>query len=532
MTSFAIDDTASGKDPVNIIRVLLKELSVPVTDAAIRDSVLSHPYYPSLLCVSESLERWGVDTLALEVVPAGLSQLPRPFLAHCPSGGDDPYRIVKDAGEKDLLCLDGRRRERWISLEEFCNSWDGRVLVMEKREESGETGYSGRWWKEAVRRVGMLLAVLIVLSPVVASYWKYVGSPVNSWAGRGYFLFLFADSFLGLAVSALLFGYEHGWGGAELQRFCTLNGKMSCQSVLRSSAARLWGQLGWSEIGVIYFTGSLLYGALAATLLLPMGPLVLCQYLAIGYVVFSVSYQGWIARKWCLLCLAVQGVFAGQAFVAFGTGQAPDLAVSSYFIAAFGLPTAAWWLLRPLLVKAAQGESAVRRLDRLKRNEHVFGALWAQSDRLRNDPAGIGITIGNESAEHSLLVVSSPFCGPCAKAHPQLERLIDTGKWKARLIFSIVEEDPYAIKIVNTFFHAADGGGEAELRRTLHAWFGGSGKWSAKWSSPDEDERGVRIPAMINWCRREGIRHTPLVYIDGRKMPDLYEIGDLLFLSL
>ncbi|WP_431214613.1 hypothetical protein ACQ86N_07470 [Puia sp. P3] len=39
-----------------------------------------------------------------------------------------------------------------------------------------------------------------------------------------------------------------------------------------------------------------------------------------------------------------------------------------------------------------------------------------------------------------------------------------------------------------------------------------------------------RIAEMLDWCGKEEIRYTPAVFVDGRRLPEPYDIGDLQFL--
>jgi hypothetical protein len=521
MENFANEAGTAGKDPVNIVAALLRELSVPVTDATIRDSLLSHPNYPSLLCVSDSLEQWGLDTMALDIAPSGLSHLPCPFLAHCPTVGDDPYWIVKSAGDDGLVCMDSRRRIRPVAFQDFCGVWDGKVLVMEKRAVYGEADYPVRRRAERWGRMRIVLGVLVLLLPMVAALRVYV----REGGDGGYFSALLAGNILGVVLVLLLQGYEYGWAGAGLKRWCSLNGKMSCAAVLQSRGARLWKDVSWGDLGLVYFAGSLAYGWLVAYGGLSPEPLVLCNYLSVGYVVFSLLYQGLVVRKWCFLCLLVQGVLVGEGLAALVTGQPAGLADGMSFVFVQAIAGVSWILLKPLWVRSMEAVVLRRGLTRLKRNELVFRGLLGSEDALKSDPGGVGLVIGDGQAERSLVLVSNPYCAPCGKMHQKLERLLEKDRrWKVRIIFSIAGQDEDAVGAVRSFFHAADTGGEAGLRRALHDWYGEMKK-GAEGIGTDK-----RIAEMADWCRKEEIRYTPAVFVDGRRLPEPYDIGDLQFL--
>jgi len=552
MKSFANDDAVKGKDPVNILRALLKELSIPVTDATVRDSVLSHPYYPSLLSVSESLERWGLDTLALdlsasvntspseEISPSALSQLPCPFLAHCPLSGADPYFIITGTNEEGVICMDGRRRQRSLSYDEFSRIWDGKVLVMERKEPNGEPGYLSmrrveRWNR---LRIPLLLAVLLV--PMIAAAWQFVTTAGKATEDKIYFLVLSIGNILGLATTMLLLGLEFGKGSASLHRWCSLSKKMSCAAVVHDRRARLSGGISWSELGFVYFAGSLIYGCLGEYYALSLAPLVLSGFLSVGYIAFSLLYQGLVIRKWCLFCLIVLVILLGEWLAAMLTGQTenPGNNVKYLFarwtfmeyvllLFAYIIPAVCWMLWKPYWLGAREAKVLRQELNRFKRNEVIFQSLLSQEKSVGDDPQHIGLTVGNAAAENSLLVVSSPFCAPCARTHQKVEHLLEVNpRWKARIIFSTVDEDVLAAKLIGYFIGVESVGGEAALRRALHEWY--EDQVYKEVEKKDETDR--EIAAMRYWCIREDIRYTPTVYVNGRLLPELYDIEDLQYL--
>lgn len=542
MRSFAKEATAARKDPVDIVLALLKELSVEVTAESVRESILSHPYYPSLLCISESLERWGLETLALEITASDLERLPCPFLAHCPSAGEDPYKMVKAVGEGKLVCVDGRGRTGTIPMDEFCGIWDGKVLVMETKEAAGDPDYRAQRQRAHWKMWRKVLAVVVMLLAMGGAVGRFLKSPGHGGWEDIYFVVVSVANVLGVAATVLLLGFEHGRGDKRIQRWCSLHDAMSCAAVLESRAARIRGGVSWSELGLLYFAGALGYGWGAAYGGVSLAPMVLSNFLASGYIIFSLVYQGFVVRKWCLFCLFIQALLLTEAVVAFAARQ-PSTTHGIFrledvwpFVVAYAVPAAGWVLIRPYWLQSMEADGMRRVLNRLKRNEGVFQSLHGQSDALRNDPWPVALVTGEENATRSVVLISSPFCGPCANAHVQLERLLETDRrWKVGFIFSIVGEDEQAAGVVGSFIEAA-ASGEEQLHSALREWYEGVKKSGGRWEgipmhgrTPGAEARR-RVAAMIEWCAKEGIRYTPMVFVDGRLMPEHYEIEDLRYL--
>ena len=61
-------------------------------------------------------------------------------------------------------------------------------------------------------------------------------------------------------------------------------------------------------------------------------------------------------------------------------------------------------------------------------NLNVLEGLLVKSRKIETRTEGLGISIYNESAKYHIIKVCNPYCGPCAKAHPVLEDLVNAGK--------------------------------------------------------------------------------------------------------
>ncbi len=145
------------------------------------------------------------------------------------------------------------------------------------------------------------------------------------------------------------------------KRFCPTNPWFDCQRVIDSPAGTVLGLVHTADLGVLYFSGTLL-----ALLLSAFTPgfyyqalyLGLLNLLTLPYTLFSVAYQLLKVRKGCALCLIVQAVFWLEfwQFYPFVFGTPPaftfDLRLLHPLIIGLGLPLALWPLVRHLLEKA------------------------------------------------------------------------------------------------------------------------------------------------------------------------------------
>lgn len=82
----------------------LKLINVNVNAATVNETLQSHPDWPSLLCISDSLTNWKVPNAAARIEPADIGELPVPFIAHT-NNQENPLAIVTSVTESRVTCL-------------------------------------------------------------------------------------------------------------------------------------------------------------------------------------------------------------------------------------------------------------------------------------------------------------------------------------------------------------------------------------------------------------------------------------------
>jgi uncharacterized membrane protein len=85
--------------------------------------------------------------------------------------------------------------------------------------------------------------------------------------------------------------------------------KSKCDNLLKSKSASFLGLIGWSELGLLYFIGSI--GALLSLKQAYFSnPIVqILSGLTLLFSAWSLYHQAFKAKQWCPLCLLVLGLF-------------------------------------------------------------------------------------------------------------------------------------------------------------------------------------------------------------------------------
>lgn len=85
----------------------------------------------------------------------------------------------------------------------------------------------------------------------------------------------------------------------------------------------------------------------------------------------------------------------------------------------------AWLIVKPLLIIKQKAKQDFRSLQRIKFNTDIFNTLLERQKHTTESTEGLGIILGNKNVTNTLIKVCNPYCGPCAKAHPEIEKLLE-----------------------------------------------------------------------------------------------------------
>jgi hypothetical protein len=224
-----------------------------------------------------------------------------------------------------------------------------------------------------------------------------------------------------------LLWYEIDKSNPLLQKVCTGIVKGNSNAILTGKQAKVFSWLSWSEVGFFYFAGSLL------TLLFVPNTIILLAWLnmfALPYTMFSVYYQWRVAKQWCVLCLAVQALLVVGAVNVIASNFLFSLPQFSFLLIAnslllFLLPALLWFTIKPYILSLQQAKNTKREYLRIKFNTEIFNTLLKKQKALTIPADGLGINLGNPAATNSIIKVCNPYCGPCAKAHPKIDALLE-----------------------------------------------------------------------------------------------------------
>lgn len=276
-----------------LINDYLEALGVPHTGSYTAERFNDIPFH-TLFGMTKLLEEYGVKSEGYVLSDKNeFSKITPPFLAGTPAG----FVIVTAIGN-DSVSYRSLGVDETAPADEFKEAWDGTVLLSFPDATASEPDYAlharidffmrAKKWVLAAS-CGILFLYLFIANGL----WHQVPT-----------YFIAAIDMAGLYFTFLLVQKSLKIHNPAADRVCKVLQEGGCDSILEMKASKFFGLFGWSEVGFAYFSVSLL-----TLLLLPdMLPwLALCNLCCLPFTFWSIWYQKFRARKWCTLCVCVQG---------------------------------------------------------------------------------------------------------------------------------------------------------------------------------------------------------------------------------
>lgn len=522
------------KNPVGATTQLLKQLGVKVTDTTVNETILSHPDAPSLLSISESLRQWDVENTAVKVDKNQLEEYPFPLLAYTRG----QFYVLTDHTPHTISYIDDKGKNHEEVKGGFLNNWDGIGLAVQALPGAGEKDYTIKKKKENQEAliIPVIAGMMLILGAGAAYLFAQVYSAILI---TGYSLLLLVK-LAGVIVTGLLLWYEIDKHNPALQKICSGSSQVSnCSAILGSSKSKLFNIISWSEIGFFYFAGSFLSLLINPALLYTMAWL---NVLALPYIIFSLSYQGFVVRQWCRLCVAVQALLLGEFIVSYSSGilRWPliwGVNTTYYALVCFLLPILIWYFIKPHFLKEQQTKNSGRELLRIKHNPDIFFALLERQRKVVLPDPQLGIIIGNPNAKNTILKVCNPFCAPCARAHKEIDELLEINdNIRVQIIFTdLKSRDEKMVQPARHLLAIAEKADNQLIAKALDDWYLSDKKeyplFAAKYPLNGEINRQEnKLQSMANWCKETKISYTPTLFINGYQLPAMYAPEDLKYL--
>lgn len=494
-----------------------KEVKAPVSPAFIKARLKSHPDYPNLSSLTDTLDELEISYTAFVTDKSNYASLQYPMFVHINTPEEEYFTVVKSKTVFDT------------NKNNIRENWDGTTIIIQN-PQPGKNGIHEKWWKKYKSETTTETFLLLSLAMILALVCIFSQSIITS--------LLLLLSTIGLIACYSLFKFEIGLDTFVSKALCSTEG--SCSKTLSKDQTNLLSKLPLSDIGVIYFTFQILYGLVSMVsdnTIISIYPLVWTTLIATLFVIPSLYVQAFVLKAWCKMCLLVLGVLMlegvlGWIFMrnSIKSFESPvqHIGLSAIFLS---LASFAWLRMKTVLVESYKALENYIDFQKWKRDPFIFFSLLYNQKRLKSVESNYGMRMGNNNPKLLITMACSPYCNPCAATHKVLDTLLRINKdiqIDVKFAFSPQQLDPKINKAMKLILSAY----KKEGGIVLHEWFQRAEQdaFEKKYVYDEtlEEEISKELLQHADWSSQNNIRHTPTLFLNGYQMPQQYNPDDLI----
>lgn len=514
---------------VKLLSKILRSYDIPITHHTIEQTILTHPEYPSMQCVSDALDRWRVKHIVMKITLDKLKELDVPVIAHLKKG---EFVWVAEVTDSTVYFEDASGKSKTDCLEHFEQEWSGVALAIEDITDAGDPDYQkehSKELKENIFKYAFVGACMVLLS--ILGYFSWTSDSGLPLMPK---LILLLTNVAGCYIAYTLIRQERFQLNRFAQKFCKTGKHIDCLQVTKSKYSKLLGVLSWAELGAAYFSTVTLWTIIAPISSNWVSVLWWLLLLPLPFTLWSLYTQAFLIRKWCLFCCTIVLLLGINATVL-------------YFVLPFGyvfpimeLSLVAFLFLTCVVVvmyinktnKVNDPYVEQREIARIKYDSRILQSQLSE-EVYKTDC--VGFVWGNPRSSHEIVLYASTSCSHCGKAVKELRRLMDIyPDFKYRLIFGVHTDDSNddLTKISHYFTSHYKSMNQKEFLDMLDSWYALTEKTLEALqkvypvsSAPCDCKE--EMAQLYQFSQQTKVSYVPALFLDGRLLSSLYSYMDL-----
>lgn len=484
--------------------------------------VQSHPDYPSLLAISDTLSFFNIANIATRLDKTQIALLPNRFIVLLNKELSSPkLSFVEKKGENYLVIID--KIAVLISKQELEKRWAEIVFLIEKSDTEDVTKNNKNDYNWT-----LLLFILVTFLVIL----HYFNTPLQT---NLFFIFPVAGILFSLAALKDLFGVK----SELINSFCSMTTSSSCNSVVNSSKWKIFEIVNFSDLSIVFFASQFL----GLLVFLFSGEVIafftiqkIVLLASIPVLFLSVYYQKFVEKKWCPICFFIIAIILLELgyLIAF---QNIAFTISTKTLVVFGFIFLSvmiiWSALKKLFTQRKDLKEYQLKAIRFERNYTIFkNSLFAKA---KTQIPQSHIILGNKESETKITVISNPFCGHCKGAHEVIETILEKHhnniQIQVILKTNLETENEESKKLLRSLMEIYEQDGEIAFIKALKNWF--DSKNIEEWFSLFPVNTTTEFDAIFNsqhkWCEENAYNFTPAIFINGYEYPQMYDRKNLQF---
>jgi glutaredoxin len=485
--------------------------------------IQSHPNYPSLLAISDTLSFFNIENVAARVQFSEIENMPNRFITLLNENfGKSQLSFIEKKGDSYFSTKDKKTIE--ISKTTLESRWNNIVLLAEKNETEHTIKKKKNQWQ------------WVLHSFCITFFITAISSFGGNFQAHSFFIFPTIGILFSVIALKDLFGAEN----KLINNFCNISTSTSCTTVVNSEKWRIFKLINFSDLSILFFTSQFLLffiSTLSGDLNAFFSIQKIISLISLPVILASLYYQGNVEKKWCPICLAIIGVMFFE-MIYLISFQSEGFIISYKSLILFGLASSimamVWSALKKILTQQKELKEFQFKANRFQRNYEIFKntLLTKKKIELPHSP----LILGNKESKTQITIITNPFCGYCKEVHEILDKILekhyDSLQVKVIIKTDIKAQSVENKKVFRSLMSIYLKDGETQFRNALNHWFQikNANNWLQLFQKEDNPEKvEATYNSQNDWCTENDFNYTPAIFINGYEYPEAYERANLEF---
>lgn len=479
-----------------------------------KETFFSHPDYPSLYGVTESLELIGVDAVASMVSKDQVRELSDKFIALIEENGFEEMVLIHQIKD-EIKIQNTKGKMKNLSLEEFTKNWNGITLLIEENNQPKTN--------QTRARIGLMPTIISIIALILGT------SLLSQLFSVLPFLMQLMTAF-GVLASIFIFQENIGQPNPIVSKVCNgVHEAISCASVIKSERGKLLLGITFADLPMLFFSSSFLILSFDYSYFYIIG---FISSLSLPLLCYSFYLQKFVIKQWCILCVITTAIIIVQSLLYLYQPNYFGWNSTLTFTVILGISFLFWASLKKILEKNILFSNKIYELNRFKRDFNVFKMLINKSESFSTQNLQ-GIQIGNKAAPIEIELFLCPSCDFCYKTYQHCYSLLEIypKKVKFKIYFGLLDisdiENSDWLIAKNMMQYYLD----SNSIEPLNDWYLRKMSievWERKWGQKVQDERITSIiKKHLVFCSFNNLKFAPVVLIDGKLLPQQYNAEDI-----
>jgi len=506
-----------------IILLIFSLLDIKYTKSKFLEVYKSNPNNCNLLGASQILSEYNIESVAIKTKTKDLISIKCPII--CQFYDDLILLTSIDEDADSITFFHESTKQTCISINEFEKGWSGVALLISKLDNSGEKGYYSNLILKYLR-IFTFACIVFMFTYIISKRIITIGI-LNNYKH----LISLCLNVIGLLLCSLLLYREIYISADSKVDICTSLKQGNCSKVLESKMAKILG-FSLSQIGFSFFAFNIIVYLLFSNYTYVLDFL---YCLCIPFSIWSILYQKYKIKYWCLFCILVQATIVLNFTINMLFGIETFHININLIIA--GIIYLIILFVTNNIIKYIKYSTNIlilnEELFNIKYNPNVFNALLSCEKFVDRAIDNTILVFGNQDAANEVTIISNPFCHGCQEIHRLLKTLLlEDNDIKILFYFdSFNSELEHINKIfISTYLEF----GKFETQNVIDEWFDtgidNKSEYISRYCISNSNLVNEEIQKQKSWIKEQRLFQTPAIVVNGFLLPKDYSIIDLKYL--